>query len=289
MTKKSLDVYLVSDSSGETVIAVSKATLVQFPEADFTEHIFLLVRTKDQVDSMIEAFRTKPGIVFYTMGNCEARDYFLSLCKKFSIPAVSPLDELVDFVSDSIDMTPSDTKPGKYKALDQEYYEKINSINFSIQHDDGQHTENYEKADIVLLGISRTSKSPTSLYLGQRGYNVANYPIIIGLPLNIPKLETILNNKTTVMIGLTIMPQQLGKIRSARLSLLCDDENPLHSRANKAIMHNYSSDSSIREEIAYANSIFRSLGIPVIDVSNKAIEETAAEIINLYNLKDHKN
>lgn len=282
MTKKSLDVYLVSDSSGETVIAVSKATLVQFPEAEFVEHIFLLVRTNEQVDAMIEAFNAKPGIIFYTMGNCEARDYFLSLCKKFSIPAISPLDELVDFVSDSIDMTPSDTKPGKYKALNQEYYEKINSINFSIQHDDGQHIENYEKADIVLLGVSRTSKSPTSLYLGQRGYNVANYPIILGLPLNIPKIENILSNKTTVVIGLTIMPQQLSKIRSARLSLLYDDKNPLHSRANNAIMNNYSSDTSIREEIAYANSIFRSLEIPVIDVTNKAIEETAAEIINLY-------
>lgn len=282
MTRKSLNVYLVSDSSGETVIAVSKATLVQFPEADFTEHIFLLVRTKEQVDMMIESFKVNPGIVFYTMGNCEARDYFLSLCKKFSIPAISPLDELVDFVSESIDMSPSDTKPGKYKALNQEYYEKINSINFSIQHDDGQHTEDYEKADIVLLGVSRTSKSPTSLYLGQRGYNVANYPIILGLPLSIPRIEMILNSKTTVVIGLTIMPQQLGRIRSARLSLLYDEENPLHSRANNAIMNNYSSDTSIREEIAYASSIFRSLGIPVIDVTNKAIEETAAEIINLY-------
>lgn len=282
MTKKLLDVYLVSDSSGETVMAVSKAILVQFPDAEFAEHLFLLVRTREQVDVMIESFKAKPGIIFYTMGNCEARDYFVSLCEKFSIPSVSPLDELVEFVSEKIKMMPSDTRPGKYKALDKEYYEKINSINFAIQHDDGQHTENYEKAEIILLGVSRTSKSPTALYLGQRGFKVANYPIILGLPLNIPKLEIISQNKKPIMIGLTTLPQYLARIRSSRLSLLYDEQNSFNIQANNSIMNNYSSDTAIKEEIAYANSLFRSLGIPVIDVTSKAIEETAAEIINIY-------
>ena len=282
MIKKSLDVYLISDSSGETVIAVSKATIVQFAEVEATEHLFLLVRTKDQVDAIIQAFNSKPGIIIYTMGNCDIKEYFLSLCTQFAIPAICPLDNLVSFVSANISMWPSDTKPGKYKLLDREYYEKINSINFAINHDDGQHTENYDKADIVLLGVSRTSKSPTSLYLGQRGYNVANYPIILGLPLNISKLETILDHKTPIMIGLTILPYQLSKIRTSRLSLLYDEDNPENIAANQSIMNNYSSDAAIKEETSYANAIFRSLGIPVIDVTSKAIEETAAEIINLY-------
>ena len=288
MTKKVLDVYLVSDSSGETVMAVSKATLVQFLDAEFTEHLFLLVRTKEQVDVMIEAFNANPGVVISTMGNCEIKDYFLSLCEKLSIPVICPLDNLVSFISENISMWPSDTKPGKYKLLDREYYQKIDSINFVIQHDDGQRTDNYEKADIVILGVSRTSKSPTSLYLGQRGYNVANYPIILGLPISIPKLEYLLKAKSPLILGLTILPHQLSKIRSARLSLLYDENNLDMAIANNSIMNNYSSDTSIREEIAYTNSIFKSFGIPVIDVTSKAIEETAAEIINLYNLKNHQ-
>jgi regulator of PEP synthase PpsR (kinase-PPPase family) len=287
MEKKALDVYLVSDSSGETVMAVSKATLVQFLDAEFTEHLFLLVRTKEQVDAMIQAFNAKPGIIIYTMGSCEVKDYFLSLCAKFSIPAICPLDSLICCISENISIWPSDTKPGKYKMLDKEYYQKIDSINFVMQHDDGQRPENYERADIVLLGVSRTSKSPTSLYLGQRGYNVANYPIILGLPINIPKLERFLEVKSPLILGLTILSHQLAKIRSARLSLLYDENNFNVQAANNSIMNNYSSDTSIREEIAYANSVFKSLEIPVIDVTSRAIEETAAEIINIYNLRAH--
>ena len=285
MDKKALNVYLVSDSSGETVMAVSKATLGQFLDAEFTEHLFLLVRTKEQVNAMIEAYNSKPGIVIYTMGSCEVKDYFLSLCEKFSIPAVCPLDSLICCISENISIWPSDTKPGKYKMLDKEYYQKIDSINFVIQHDDGQRPDNYEKADIVLLGVSRTSKSPTSLYLGQRGYNVANYPIIIGLPINIPKLEHFIEIKAPLILGLTISSYQLAKIRSARLSLLYDENDLNMQVVNNSIMNNYSSDTSIREEILYANSIFKSLGIPVIDVTSRAIEETAAEIINIYNFR----
>lgn len=277
---KKLEVYLVSDSSGETVLAVSKATLVQFPQVSITEHLFLLVRSNEQVDKIIQRFNSKPGIIIYTMGNSEVKDYFVRRCNELSIPALCLLDNIVSFISGNIHMNPSDTKPGKYKLLDKGYYNKINSINFAIHHDDGQHTESYDNADIVLLGISRTSKSPTSLYLGQRGYNVANYPIVLGLPMQIPDLKTLLKRKKPLFIGLTIAPHHLMRIRAARLSLLYDGGLSEHTAGS--IIDNYTSDSSVKEEIAYSRSIFEDLQIPIIDVTNKAIEESAAEIINLY-------
>lgn len=283
MIKKSLEVYLVSDSSGETVIAVSKATVVQFPDTSVSEHLFLLVRSKKQVDEIIAAFQKNPGVIIYTMGNSDVKDYFLFMCEKFNIPVICPIDAVTSLISENTHLIPSDTKPGKYKSLNKEYYEKIDSINFSITHDDGQHAENYEQADIVLLGVSRTSKSPIALYLGQRGYKVANYPIILNLTIQIPYIEKILQNKKPLLVGLTISPYHLARVRSHRLSMLYDEKNIESAVAGKFIENQYVSDAAIQEELAYAQALFQSLQIPVLDVTSKAIEESAAAIINLYN------
>ena len=275
---KNLYLYLISDSSGETVIAVSKATMVQFANVSADEKLFLLVRSQQQVNEFIDEYINNPGVVIYTMGDSEVRDYFLERCKQLSIEVISPLDTVVNFIAKKINIDPSDTGPGKYKSLDKGYYNKIESINFAIAHDDGQHAENYENADIILLGVSRTSKSPTSLYLGQRGYKVANYPVILGLPLNIPNLEKLLREGEPMFIGLTTTSHNLSKIRASRLHMLCNEED----RSSQAIVDKYTESTAIKEEITYANNIFNKLGIPVIDVTNKAIEESAAEIINLY-------
>jgi regulator of PEP synthase PpsR (kinase-PPPase family) len=278
---KKLNLYLISDSSGETVLTVSKASLVQFPDLEVSEELFLLVRTKEQVDHILELFKKKPGLILYTMGEGAIKDYFLTNCKNLSIPTFSPLDQALKFFSKELNLYPSDTNPGKYKALDKDYYERVEIMNFAIMHDDGQHPEDYDKADIILFGLSRTSKSPTSLYLGQRGYKVANYPLVPGLPFNIPKLDLIMKKKSPLMVGLTIDPEELLKIRRRRLNLLCDSKiNPI---AHAALKDNYSSEASIVEENLYAKKIFEELDLTIIDVTHKAIEETAAEIINLYN------
>ena len=278
MTIKHLNLYLISDSSGETVIAVSKATIVQFPQIEMEEKLFLLVRSESQVDEFINEYIKQPGIVIYTMGHSSIRDYFLSMCNRYSVEAISPLDLIVNFISNKIHIDPSDTAPGKYKSLDKEYYNRIESINFAINHDDGQHIENYVNADIVLLGVSRTSKSPTSLYLGQRGYKVANYPIILGLSLEISNFNALLKRRQPMFIGLTTSAYNLKRIRATRLSMLCDKDH----KSSELIVYNYISELVLQEEIAYANGVFRNLKIPVIDITNKAIEESAAEIINLY-------
>jgi regulator of PEP synthase PpsR (kinase-PPPase family) len=278
MSKKHLVLYLISDSSGETVIAVSKATIVQFSEIIIEEKLFLLVRSELQVDSFIAEYIKQPGIVIYTMGHSGIRDYFLEKCKQHSVEAISPLDFIVDFIANKIHVDPSDTAPGKYKLLDKEYYNRIASINFSITHDDGQHMENYANADIALLGVSRTSKSPISLYLGQRGYKVANYPIILGLSLDISNFTRLMKQGRPMFIGLTTSAHYLKKIRTTRLSMLCSSDH----QSAQSIAYNYTSELAVQEEITYAYSIFQHLKIPVIDVTNKAIEESAAEIINLY-------
>jgi regulator of PEP synthase PpsR (kinase-PPPase family) len=275
---KILNLYLVSDSSGETVIAVSKAIFVQFTEVEVVEHVFWLVRTKQQVDAIIESFEKNPGIVIYTMGKGEIRNYFLEICHKNSIPHICPLNSVVNFVSKYVEMRPSNTGPGKYKKLDHDYYERINNINYALSHDDGQSSNDYQNADIILLGISRTSKSPTSLYLAQRGYNVANFPIVPNLPFNIPNIEAIIAKKNPVVIGLTILPNYLLRIRNVRLTSLYRK----HFNNFSAIAQHYSSVDSIKHEIQYANSVFNSLGIKSIDVTNKAVEEVAAEIINIH-------
>lgn len=285
MTKKLFNIYLVSDSSGETVITVSKATLVQFSNIDIIESAFLLVRTHEQIDVMIKAYQANPGVVIYTMGYGEVKDYFLAKCTELSIPVICPLDNIVSFFARYLSIEPSDISPGKYKVLNKSYYEKINSINYAINHDDGQHPEGYNKADIILLGVSRTSKSPTSLYLGQRGYNVANYPIVPGLDFNIPNIEKLLGATYPIVVGLTISPQHLLKIRNARLSMLYEQSHP--HIANAQVINHYASNGAIIEEINYANKLFQSLKIPIIDVTNKAIEETAAALINLYNSRSY--
>ncbi len=282
---KVLNLYLVSDSSGETVIAISKATFVQFPEIEVKEHAFLLVRNKQQVNAVIESFEKARGLIIYTMGKGEVRDYFISLCYKHSIPHICPLQSIISFVSKCMEIRPSNAGPGKYKKLGDDYYERINSIGYALSHDDGQASNDYKCADIILLGISRTSKSPTALYLAQRGYNVANIPIVRDLQLNIPNIEEIIENKHPVMIGLTILPHHLLRIRNVRLSSLYQTYiTPSH--LEDSMMQHYSSIAAIKQEIQYANSVFKSLGIRVIDVTNKAVEEVAAEIINIYSSSD---
>ena len=279
--EKKLNLYLVSDSSGETVLTVSKASLVQFPDLMVTEELFLLVRSYEQVDHIFEIFQARPGLILYTLGDGLIKDYFLRLCEKFSAPALCPLDNLVSFFSEKLDLDPSDTHPGKYKALDKDYYKRVDIMNFVIIHDDGQHPEDYHKADIILLGLSRTSKSPTSLYLGQRGYKVANYPLVPGLPLAIPQLDLIKEKKYPLLIGLTLAASELLKIRKTRVNILCDPR--INPQAHAALKDHYSSEKALEEEIAFANEVFEKLNIKVLDVTHKAIEETAAEIINLYN------
>ncbi len=261
-----VDLYMVSDSSAETVIAVSKAATSLFENIKFNEYVWPLIRSEDQIDTLIKDIKAKPGVVIYTILDKHLREYLKERCKSLNIFCISPISDIVDVISKHSGISASKTTPGKTIFSDSQYFKKIECLNFAIAHDDGQQNQDYDNADILITGISRTSKTPTSLYLAQRGYKVANWPIIKDVHYDFSRYTK------PLIVGLFIMPNRLTEIRSARLLGYDIKSND----------NDYVSMLSIKEEVNYAKQIFLKEKIPMIDVTYKAIEEVAAEIINLY-------
>ena len=276
-----INLHLVSDSSGETVNAVAMAAIVQFENIAVKEYIWPLVRTIEQVDKILEMLKKDAtGIVVHTMIAGEVQAYLTKECAKLNIPCICPIDHLTNVISSYLNIIPTRNTHGK-TTMGQEYFAKIENINFAIKHDDGQYLEEYNHADIVILGVSRTSKSPTSLYLAQRGYRVANIPIVPLIDINIVHL------KTPLLVGFIIDPELLTKIRSARLNGLI--RNQPNANEYDSIANNYISIEKVREELQYAKNFFNTHNINIINVTRKAIEEIAAEIINLFCDQKSKN
>lgn len=271
-TKQKLHVYLVSDASGETVAAVGEAACRQFLSLEAVEYLWPLVRSKDQVDDLIRAILQNPGIILHSLLTGDIRSYLLKQCKIYAIPHMCPVEGIVSLISSYTKLKPDKTVPGKYSYLDKEYLRKIDSINFAMIHDDGQNIEDYRYADIVILGVSRTSKSPTSFYLAHRGYKVANLPIV-----RFMDYDYITQIKSPFLVGFTISPRRLLDIRRSRF---VNKNN--ESGCYYVVVDDYLSLSSIQDEINYSNMLFKKYNCFVIDITNKAIEEIAAEVISLY-------
>ncbi len=261
-----LNLYMVSDSSGETVIAVSKAVISQFENLHVKEYMWSLVRAKTQIDGLIEDIKKNPGIVVYTIINIELRQYLKLKCREMGVPCISPIAKIISEISNYCGILTSKKNPDKEIFADMTYFKKIEAVNFTISHDDGQQNKNFNKADILITGVSRTSKSPTSLYLAQRGYKVANWPIIKSVEYDFSKFNH------PLIVGLTISIDRLIQIRHSRLI----------SKDVRKHNNEYTDALSVEDELKYANKILRQHNIPVIDVTSKAIEEISAEIINLY-------
>ena len=266
MSLSNLNLYMVSDSSGETVIAVSKAVISQFENLRVKEYMWFLVRNKVQIDKLIEDIRKNLGVVIYTIINKELRQYLKLKCQEIGVPCVSPISKIISEISNYCGIAASKKTPNKEIFTNLTYFKKIEAMNFTINHDDGQQSKNFNAADILIVGVSRTSKSPTSLYLAQRGYKVANWPIINGVEYDFSKFNH------PLIIGLTISIDRLMQIRYSRL--IAKDIREHNSEYTDAL--------SIEDELKYANKLLKHYNIPIIDVTSKAIEEIAAEIINLY-------
>ncbi len=262
--------HLVSDSTGETVSSVARAALAQFETIDVEEHSWSLIRTKGQVDKVLEGIRRKPGFVMYTMADKTLRRYFKDGCAKMDIPCTSVLSKTIYDLSNFLDMKANTKQPGRQHELDEEYFSRVEAINFSLAHDDGQSVWDLEEAEIVLVGVSRTSKSPTSMYLAFRGYRAANVPYVPNVPLP----EIIFRLKKPLIIGLTISAEVLIQIRRNRLlSLNSTDETT------------YTDMEVVKEELLEARKLFTKHNWPVIDVSRRSVEETSANIIQHYQKK----
>ena len=212
--------HLVSDSTGETVHSVARACLVQFDDAQPVEHVWSMVRTRSQIDRVIAGVEANPGVVLFTLVSDQLRQLLQQGCRRLQVPAIPVLDPVIGALASYLHRE-SRGVPGKQHLLDSEYFARIDAMTFALNHDDGQSSWGLDDADICLVGVSRTSKTPTCLYLANRGIKAANVPFVPGVPLP-PEL---INARRPLIVGLTNDPERLIQVRRNRLSMLHHDES----------------------------------------------------------------
>jgi len=264
--KRDLHLHLISDSTGETVHQFARAALAQFPETNITEHIWTLVRSKAHIDAIDRNLSKNPGVVLFSIVSEEVREMLEELCKKRGIPNLSILDSVVDLFSNVLGAKQSLLAGAQHK-LDTAYFKRMAAVEYAVTHDDGLNMESLDDADILLVGVSRTSKTPTSMYLGHRGFRVANYALVPGIPFPIEKLP----KKGIFVVGLTTDPKRLMQVRKTRLQHLSSKSNT-----------NYADIENITNEVREARKLFNEHNWPIIDVSRRSVEEIAASIIHLH-------
>jgi regulator of PEP synthase PpsR (kinase-PPPase family) len=257
-------VHLVSDSTGETLNAMARAVCAQFSNVLPIEHIYALVRSQRQLDRALEEIANAPGVVLHTIVDAHLRGMLESGCQKLEMPCIAALDPLTTALSRYLG-APLSTRVGARHALDTDYFNRMDALAYALGHDDGQGGQDLGNADVVLVGVSRTSKTPTCIYLAHRGVRAANVPLVPthGMPLALMDLKT-------PVVGLTVSPDRLIQIRRNRLRSLSEDRES-----------SYVDTDSVRQEIVDARRLFERQGWPVIDVSRRSVEETAAAVINI--------
>ena len=262
-----LHLHLVSDSTGETLISTARAVMAQFEDVSATEHVCAFVRSRRQLDEVMGAVRKTHGIILFTLVDKDVREELQRRCDTENITCISVLGPVISAVGSYLGLE-GRGEPGRQHMVNAEYFRRIASMNFAIAHDDGHMTKDSPNADMILVGVSRTSKTPTCAYLANRGYKAANIPIVAGM--SIP--EEIYEFTKPLIVGLTINPDRLIEIRKNRLLTLQDRNES-----------DYIDLDAIKQELTYARRLFSQRGWPVIDVTRRSIEETAAAILNLYN------
>ena len=265
MTSQDFHLHLVSDATGETVQSVARACLVQFEEAAPIEHIWTLVRNERQIDEVIEAIEANPGFVLFTMVNVNIRTRLQAACQRLQIPCISVLQPIMSALGGFLQVE-GQARPGRQHLLDGEYFERISAMDYAMTHDDGQGVWNLEEADVVLLGVSRTSKTPTCIYLANRGIKAANIPIVPGVELP----PEVFDLTSPLVIGLTNDAGNLLHVRRNRLRMMNEQDETT-----------YVDPVAIAEEVTQAKRLFTAQNWPIIDISRRSIEETAAAIIQL--------
>jgi regulator of PEP synthase PpsR (kinase-PPPase family) len=262
--------HLVSDATGETLIAVSRAAAAQYQGISAIEHVYPLVRSAAQLDRVLSELEAAPGIVLYTLVDPELAHRLEETCRESGCPCLSVLDPVLALFQSYLG-TVSTQRPGAQHVLNGDYFKRIDALNFTMMHDDGQLPADMETADVILVGISRTSKTPTSIYLANRGIKTANIPLVPGIALP-PDLFTV---RKPLVVGLVASPERIVQIRQNRLlTLRASDDTP------------YVDKTAVAEEVAYSRKLCARHNWPVIDVTRRSIEETAAAILDLY--KTHR-
>jgi len=258
--------HLVSDATGETLITVARAAAAQYASVAPIEHIYPLVRTDKQMERVISEIEAAPGIVLYTMLDTALADRLTEKCRELSLPCLSILDPVLNLFQSYLS-TESARRVGAQHTLNAEYFKRIDALNYTMLHDDGQHTDDLEHADVVLTGVSRTSKTPTSIYLANRGVKTANVPLVPNMPVP-PQLESLV---APLVVGLTASPERIVQIRQNRLL-------GLNAHQDDSA---YVDRQAVAEEIAFSRRLCARHNWPVIDVTRRSIEETAAAVMAL--------
>ena len=263
---KKFHLHLVSDATGETLRGVARACFVQFDGIEPVEHHWPLVRTKGQIEKIVRDIEEHQGIVLFTIVKEELRTALEIGCSRLHIPCISVLDPVIHALTAFLGLE-SSGKSGRQHMLDADYFDRMDAMTYTLNHDDGQSTHDLGNADIVLVGVSRTSKTPTCIYLANRGLKAANVPIVPDMQL--PHVfDTLSGDGAPLIVGLTTDPKRLVQVRRNRLRLLDHDADT-----------NYVDPEIVRAEVTTARRLFSDRNWPVIDVTRRSIEETAATIL----------
>ena len=258
-------IHLVSDSTGETLNAMARAVCARFTDILPIEHIYALVRSTRQLDRALEEIAGAPGVVMHTIIDPNLRSALEEGCRRLEMPCIAALDPVVSAMSRYLGARIS-TRVGAQHALNNDYFDRIEALDYAIAHDDGQGGQDLTQADVILVGVSRTSKTPTCIYLAHRGVRAANVPLVPGRP----PPQDLFELKNTLIVGLITSPDRLIQIRRNRLLSLKENRES-----------DYVETDAVRAEIIAARRLFEKQGWPIIDVTRRSVEETAAAIINL--------
>ena len=258
--------HLVSDSTGETLITVARAVAAQYANVTPVEHVYPLVRSQKQLDRVLTEIEEAPGIVLFTLLEKDLVGRLEAKCQEINSPSLSIIGPVMQLFQAYLGASTTG-RVGAQHTLNAEYFKRIDALNYSMMHDDGQHVEGLEEADVVLVGVSRTSKTPTSIYLANRGVRTANVPLVPGIPIP-HQLESL---KKPLVVSLHATPERLIQIRQNRLlSLGADSGN-----------EDYIDRQSVTEEVTYARKLSAKYGWALLEVTRRSIEETAAAIMKL--------
>lgn len=264
--KQFFHLHLISDSTGETLISAGRAAASQFEGCNPIEHVYPLIRNRNQLAAVLQAIDEEPGIVLYTLVDQTLAAAIDGTCHEMGLPSVNVLEPVIASLQLYLG-APSRRRVGAQHALNADYFARIEALNFTMDHDDGQMPEDYDEADVVLVGISRTSKTPTSIYLANRGIKTANVPIVVGSALP----QSLLSATRPLVVGLIATTDRISHVR----------ENRELGATFGYDRSDYVDRSAIAEELKYARSLCARHGWPMIDVTRRSIEETAAAIVAL--------
>lgn len=263
--KKQIEVYVLSDSVGETVELVTKAALSQFQDENYIVHRIPYINDYITIDETLELIKGKNVLLGFTLVDPDLRQYLNALAKEYSIPAIDIMGPILTVMEDVFKRPPL-KQPGLVHLLDDDYFKRIEAIEFAVKYDDGRDSRGISRADIVLIGVSRTSKTPLSQYLALKRFKVANVPIVP----EVDPPEELFQIDPKKCVGLRISPEKLNEIRKERLKALGLGDQAMYANMKR-----------IHEEIGFFNDLITKIGCEVIDVSNKAVEETANIIIQM--------